>query len=69
MNYNWVVLEELGITEQLLSDVFTNEECNQLICRESFPDIPDVPTYGILIVCEHAADLNLKLIRFSQSSC
>ena len=61
-------LEEAGITEQFLSDMFTNDESNQLICRESFLNIPDVPTYGILIelynfACEHAADFKLKVNR------
>ena len=66
--YNWGILEEAGITEQFLSDMFTNDESNQLICRESFLNIPDVPTYGILIelykfACEHAADFKLEVNR------
>ena len=66
----WGKLEEVGITEQLLFDVFTNDESNfesnQMMCTKLPENLPDVPTYGLLIelydfACEHSADLKLKV--------
>lgn len=62
----WGMLEAVGITEHLLLGIFTNDESeNVLKCTGN---VPDVPTYGLLIelyhfACDNSSVLKLKVNR------
>ena len=60
----WGMLEAIGITEYLLLGICANDECEDVLkCTEN---VPDVPTYGLLIelyhfACENSSVLKLKV--------
>lgn len=57
----WGMLEAVGITEHLLLGIFANDESEDVLkCTEN---IPDVPTYGILIELYHFASDNSSALK------
>ena len=62
----WGILEAIGITEYLLLDIFANDESEDVLkCAEN---VPDIPTYGLLIelyhfACDNSSILKLKVNR------
>ena len=62
----WGMLEAVGITGHLFLGIFANDESEDVLkCTEN---IPDVPTYGILIelyhfACDNSSALKLKVNR------